>query len=196
MTDPLLAAWRDKAACRTAPIYRDADPFHPNQPITAKSWHDARQICGPCPVRAQCLQDVIEHKDVHGMRGGFTPGQLLSRVRAQKPTPKPVALVAHPNKEHAGASLLRARIAELALSGMPARKIALDVDRALVTVQHHLRDLRTAGRIPIDAGCAEPMVIACGTLSGYRKHKRAKNKACAPCREAYNVTQRAARAVS
>ena len=39
--------------------------------------HDARAIaiCNGCPVRQECLDDAIKHRDAHSIAGGLTPRQ-------------------------------------------------------------------------------------------------------------------------
>ncbi|WP_068929337.1 WhiB family transcriptional regulator [Planobispora rosea] len=52
--------------------------------------HTARQLCGPCPVRAQCLELALrEEHDLpqtwfHGIRGGKAPWQRRSMVRRRR----------------------------------------------------------------------------------------------------------------
>lgn len=72
-----------RAACR------DADPalFFPDH---GGDWAyaDARAICQGCPVRTECLDDVMAAEGSvstgyrHGMRGGLTPVERLARYRA------------------------------------------------------------------------------------------------------------------
>lgn len=39
----------------------------------AAVWAPARAICNRCPVRQDCLDHAIEHREEHGMWGGHTP---------------------------------------------------------------------------------------------------------------------------
>ena len=61
---PLLAAWREEAACRGA----DLALFFPGR---GESAGPARQICASCPVRRPCLDYAISHGITSGIWGGL-----------------------------------------------------------------------------------------------------------------------------
>jgi hypothetical protein len=42
------------------------------EPITRREIGMARKICGPCPVRTDCLIASFESKEPHGVWGGIT----------------------------------------------------------------------------------------------------------------------------
>ena len=67
-------SWRRAALCRDQPI---AIFF----PIRGESSKPALTVCGPCPVRPECLAEAIAESLDHGIRGGMT-GQ--ARVAARK----------------------------------------------------------------------------------------------------------------
>ncbi len=62
---PLLAGWRERAACRGARI----EVFFPGRGETAGP---ARQVCAQCPVRQQCLEFAVSNRIVYGIWGGLT----------------------------------------------------------------------------------------------------------------------------
>ena len=65
---PATSSWLPRAACAPA----DVDPawFHP---APWESPSRAREVCGRCPVRAECLADALETRERFGIRGGLTP---------------------------------------------------------------------------------------------------------------------------
>lgn len=65
-------SWRSRAACVGIPD----DVFFPEG--HRHSPADARRICGPCPVRAACLEETmrVENTSIRGrwgIYGGLTP---------------------------------------------------------------------------------------------------------------------------
>lgn len=66
------AGWRDRAACA------DTDPavFYPRPgPRAAAAVTRAKRICAGCPVRRECLADVMgweQHSHRHGVVGGLS----------------------------------------------------------------------------------------------------------------------------
>ncbi|MFJ6084822.1 WhiB family transcriptional regulator [Streptomyces sp. NPDC092369] len=60
--------WRDQAACR----YEDPDLFFPigtSGPALLQT-EQAKEVCGRCPVREQCLRWALETKECLGIWGG------------------------------------------------------------------------------------------------------------------------------
>jgi WhiB family transcriptional regulator, redox-sensing transcriptional regulator len=62
---PLVARWRELAACRGA----DLNLFFPGRGETTGL---ARQACAQCPVRQQCLEYAVSNRIVYGIWGGLT----------------------------------------------------------------------------------------------------------------------------
>jgi len=62
--------WRHKAACKD----EDAELFFPvGESGPAKAQADrAKAVCGPCPVRAECLNGAVDEGDDWSIRGGTT----------------------------------------------------------------------------------------------------------------------------
>ena len=71
MTSPLypdeLPTWRDDAAC----LGMDPDLFFPPKGGATKGA-DAKQICGGCPVQAECLEYALKTRPVYGIWGGLS----------------------------------------------------------------------------------------------------------------------------
>lgn len=55
--------WRDRAACRG----EDTDLFFPDRGQDTKA---AKEICGRCPVRLDCLRYALAEGIKHGVWGG------------------------------------------------------------------------------------------------------------------------------
>ncbi len=86
-----IADWRAQAACRADGI--DPDVMFPDS--NAADIEDARQICAPCPVRAECLADAMATegdrtaRNRYGIRAGLTGRQrraLYDALRRKQQT--------------------------------------------------------------------------------------------------------------
>jgi WhiB family redox-sensing transcriptional regulator len=64
-------SWRDDAACKGV----DLDVFFPvvQKANAARSYDEARVYCASCPVRDECLADMLERREFLGFGGGTTP---------------------------------------------------------------------------------------------------------------------------
>lgn len=75
----LHAEWRLRARCRGLPI----DIFFPpsdGPPATRRSREDAaKELCGSCPVLAQCRGYALESGEPHGIWGATTPEERTVR---------------------------------------------------------------------------------------------------------------------
>ncbi|MGI9032453.1 MAG: WhiB family transcriptional regulator [Acidimicrobiales bacterium] len=62
--------WRDRAACRG----RDPDVFFPvgSTGAAVEETQVAKQLCGPCLVREECLQFALKTNQESGIWGGTT----------------------------------------------------------------------------------------------------------------------------
>lgn len=96
-------SWGEEAACLTA----DPDLFFADGD-DAKSRADqklAREICGRCPSRPQCLSDALERDEPGGMWGGLTyderRGLLPYRPAARKQPARQETGSGSPPGEHA-----------------------------------------------------------------------------------------------
>ncbi len=61
--------WQDKARCRTID---NPDRFFPERGVSGRS---ARNLCGKCPVKSECLNYALEHEIEWGIWGGMTDRQ-------------------------------------------------------------------------------------------------------------------------
>jgi WhiB family redox-sensing transcriptional regulator len=68
--------WRINAACKGA----DIDVFYN---IRGAGYREARQMCHSCPVRNECLTDVMEWERTSGLgRFGFVAGMSPDQRRS------------------------------------------------------------------------------------------------------------------
>jgi len=70
MTDTRTVTWRLFAACADPDV--PTDWFFPDQGDSATAAK-AKAVCATCPAIRACLQDAIDTREVHGIRGGLTP---------------------------------------------------------------------------------------------------------------------------
>lgn len=70
--------WQSRAAC----IGHDSDLWFPER---GASIDEARDICWSCPVRLDCLQYALDHREIHGVWGGLSQRQLR-RIRSKRRT--------------------------------------------------------------------------------------------------------------
>lgn len=72
--------WRDDALCPQVSI----DEFHVEQGIgSTEQINFAKQICGLCPVQAECLDYALAANEQIGVWGGTTP-KARQRLRAER----------------------------------------------------------------------------------------------------------------
>jgi len=72
--------WRAQALCRRV----DPEWFFPPR---GGSLREARQVCGRCPVRAECLRYALDYSIRHGLWGGLSErerGPLRRAVATQR----------------------------------------------------------------------------------------------------------------
>ena len=85
MTEHETPAWFADAQCLGLPTawwhpekLGDAEPGGYND-----VYRQARIVCNGCPVREQCLDHAIEHRETNGMWGGRTPRQRRGDARTK-----------------------------------------------------------------------------------------------------------------
>ena len=72
-----VPTWHDDAACAGRPrslFFPETDGRHP-RPSSVRA---AKAVCGRCPVRTTCLDDVMTHESRwyrHGVVGGLSPAE-------------------------------------------------------------------------------------------------------------------------
>lgn len=80
--------WRARAACFGLPT----NLFYPEQGEISQAKR-AQKICQECPVRIECLDDVLsddETADLYGIRGGLSPKRRRSlRAKRARTSEKP-----------------------------------------------------------------------------------------------------------
>lgn len=77
----------------------------------------AKQVCGPCPLAAECLAGALRRGEPHGVWGGqlLVDGHVVARKRprgrppkhprpVEVPTDPPAPLVAHRDQDQAAAA--------------------------------------------------------------------------------------------
>lgn len=71
--------WRDQALC----FGLDPDLFFPigTSGPAVQQIAEAKKVCAQCPVRAECLEYAIEHKQIHGIWGGLDEEERLELRR-------------------------------------------------------------------------------------------------------------------
>jgi WhiB family redox-sensing transcriptional regulator len=75
--------WQSQGAC----LHADPDVFFPISfgGASATQIRTARAICSGCPVRSECIDFALEHREIQGIWGGTTDDERkkLRRARAR-----------------------------------------------------------------------------------------------------------------
>lgn len=64
--------WRTRGACRD-----DPDRLF----VRGAAQREAKQVCVPCPVRAQCLAEALDRRIEFGVWGGMTERERRALLR-------------------------------------------------------------------------------------------------------------------
>lgn len=74
--------WHQQAACLSA----DPELFFPNglTGMHARQAKQAKQICGSCPVREECLEFALASRQDFGVWGGLTEDERRSLRRSRQ----------------------------------------------------------------------------------------------------------------
>lgn len=95
----LQTIWQEDAACANYPnsdlwfpiiIDDDGKEWIDDGTIweafgdTSEYYNEAREICGLCPVKSECLAQALERKERYGMWGQTTPIERLRIERRQR----------------------------------------------------------------------------------------------------------------
>jgi len=69
--DPDKEKWRDKAACKNAPL----ETFFPKKGASTQRIKEAKAICNTCTVKQDCLEWAVQFSEraLMGIWGGMTP---------------------------------------------------------------------------------------------------------------------------
>lgn len=84
MPDIHVPEWQHRTACTPDEI----DLFYPDSESSPAAYAQAREICGMCPVRAECLEWAMDLGDDHGMWGGLTARERARLASARGTTMK------------------------------------------------------------------------------------------------------------
>lgn len=77
--------WREQRACNGVPV----EVFFPAPEVARRTaYNEARAICLRCPVRLQCLEDVMAEEGTgfyrDGYRGGMSPSQRHEEMKRRR----------------------------------------------------------------------------------------------------------------
>jgi WhiB family redox-sensing transcriptional regulator len=70
---PEAVDWRSRGACRA----QDPDELF----VRGAAQHQAKTMCMPCPVRAKCLAEALDHRIEFGVWGGMTERERRALLR-------------------------------------------------------------------------------------------------------------------
>jgi hypothetical protein len=191
--------WLQQAAC-----HGRGDEMFPD--TNEREIAHAKQICAPCPVWRECLEDALRTGDnQHGIRGGMKPDerrklarrQAVTAVTVQPPQPRkpseprPATLADAFNRRSTRTSdghVVWDGANHLQYGGKryTALQAAFAVGRG--------RDPEGIVRRTCGGECfrwdhltdavIRDSAAVCGTRNGYLRHRKKGETACAPCRQA------------
>ena len=75
--------WYSDAACANLGV----DDFYPASGATVATRNIKQQMCGPCPVRSECLLMALKRDDMHGVWGGTSANERDGFVKGRLPLP-------------------------------------------------------------------------------------------------------------
>lgn len=76
-----MGSWRLRGACRGL----SAEVFYPVSESDADA-EAAKAICATCPVRPQCLEFALDHREHEGIWGGVTERERRRILRQRRKT--------------------------------------------------------------------------------------------------------------
>ena len=79
----MTEAWAAEALCAQT----DPEMFCPDAKSREDARSDAKQVCGNCPVRQDCLVYALTHNEPYGVWGGLTPAERR-KLRVSQTTPE------------------------------------------------------------------------------------------------------------
>lgn len=84
----LLAAEREAVECRENPdlFFPEDWDWEYNSGMSWKARKLAKEMCGRCPIKAQCLQYAIDASENGGIWGGLTYKERLNVKEAHRKT--------------------------------------------------------------------------------------------------------------
>lgn len=84
--------WRARGACRS----HDPDRLF----VQGAAQHEAKIVCVPCPVRAQCLAEALDRRIEFGVWGGMTERERRTLLRRRSDVSSWANLLAGAAKNH------------------------------------------------------------------------------------------------
>ncbi len=203
-TEP-AGQWAKQGVCKTDP---DAMfPGNNEDDIAA-----AKQICGRCPVRQECLDDALRTGDNdYGIRGGLKPGARRAIAKQQAAAPRPARTLqtlwndrAEPAGDghtlwsgavpvsYYGRNLTPYQISfELHRGQPPVGLVRRTCDREGCVEPAHIGDQEDRDRIraknaprPATYSPNGRVLASCGTRSAYQRHVKNGERIDPECRRA------------
>lgn len=119
--------WQTEARCRET----DPDAFYPevDDPNQRATVAAAKRVCAGCPVRVECLDYALAHREPHGIWGGHT---VVERRHLQRQPAPPEREQSERDRD----------IAALTREGYTAREIAVRLGITARSVQRARARLR------------------------------------------------------
>lgn len=68
--------------------------------VEGKAQHDAKQVCGPCPLRAACLAEALDNRIEFGVWGGMTERERRALLRKRTDVTSWADLFQRAQQEH------------------------------------------------------------------------------------------------
>ena len=101
MQQVVAGDWRSRGACRT---------YHPDRLfVQGAAQHEAKIVCFPCPVRAQCLAEALDRRIEFGVWGGMTERERRALLRRRSDVTSWADLLEGAAKQHGSAEQEAAR---------------------------------------------------------------------------------------
>lgn len=148
-----MSAMSRKEASDTTPCAQRPDLFHhrlledgasgaPDRRLQRSLQRQAAEVCGPCPIMAQCLYRAVVECDVAGFAGGTTEAQrreIRARLGVHVSPEDLSGLLGVRDRHHPinRAEILRARAAHPDES---LRELATRFGCSVSSIKRHLRD--------------------------------------------------------
>jgi hypothetical protein len=195
--------WRAAGACKGRGD--DMFPGDLEREIAA-----AKNICRPCPVWRECLDDALRTGDnEHGIRGGLRPAErraIAKKIGTGEPVtiePPAPRRIPQPRPTTLAEAFRRRTVADgehLLWDGIPFLRFAgqryTAVQAAFITT--YGRDPEGPVRRSCGRGCylgahltdtvIREQAAVCGTAAGYRRHKKYGEVSCRPCLGAHSAS--------
>lgn len=123
---PLAGNWRTRGECRD-----DPDQLF----VRGAAQHEAKAVCVPCPVRAQCLAEALDRRIEFGVWGGMTERERRRLLRRRPDVDSWTELLEQAARDHA------VYVGQESERGFRAGEVVTDLPqpRQVVNVARHRR---------------------------------------------------------